>query len=407
MIDSSIQFQSYPLPFFLRLPNRAAEILAPNACLTPPQLTKSAARAADLPANFPGHVEQALEIYCKSLRDDANLHWFGRANCRTALVTGLRSFLEIEQAFRDDPSLSTTPLLSPIIVIGLPRSGTTFLHRLLSASGDTAGITLAHHLFPMPRRPLDTRLLDCRLLFEPWKRASRPYGMDAMHLVRPALPDECNWGMRLGGRSMLYFSIAPAYSYLPWLLDQEMRETYALYRKALIFHQRQFPGRRLVLKCPHHLAWLPALAEAVPEAHLVETHRDPAETLASECKLNLSLHALATPKLNLKKSVEHTLLKCGTFADRAVTFADSAQGNRVHHVNYKSLVKDPVGLARDIRQALQLPFDEGHEQVLRAFAGQNKQHKHGRNPYTLEQFGLDREWVNRRFRSYQERFLAV
>lgn len=408
MLNTPIRFDPKPLPFYLQIPTRAAEVLTPDwPRFTPESLSKNAARAAGLPAHFPAHVEEALEVLCRSLRDDAHPHWFGKANYSLLLGTGLCSFLQVEQAFRDNPSLHMTPLIPPVFVIGLPRSGTTFLHRLLSASEDAAGVALYQHVYPVPGRFFDLRRADLRLQFEPWKRASRAYQMDAMHLVRPELPDECNWGMRLGGRSMLFSSVAPVYGYLRWLLDQDLRETYAFYRKVLLLHQHHMPGKRLVLKCPHHLAWLPALAEAFPEAHIVETHRDPLETVPSECKLNLSLHCLAAPKLDLRRTVEHTLLKCRTFAERSVAFAATPEGRRIHHVDYRLLVKDPVALARDIYAALQLPFTERHERTLRAFASANKQHKHGRNSYQLEQFALDRADILETFRAYRERFVET
>ncbi|MEM7200650.1 MAG: sulfotransferase [Planctomycetota bacterium] len=395
-----------PLPLLVRAPYAVARkcgVGSPR--LTPHRLVQAAARKTGLAPKVPTHVEDALEQLCRSLADDARLHWFGAMNQRTLIVTGLAALMQVEQAFRDDPSLHDQELVPPLIVTGLPRSGTTFLHRLLSASQDAASVALYQHVHPVPPRGWDTRRLQTAVMFEPWKRASKAYDLDAIHYVRPGLPDECNFGMRIGARSMIFWAMAPVYGYLRWLLGQDLREAYQLYRKVLQLHQRQAPGRRLTLKCPHHLAWLPALSEALPEALIVQTHRDPAQVVPSECKLILSLQAMSTSALDWRRTVAHNHLKVETFAQRSVDFADTPCGRRVRHVDYRRLVAEPVEIARDIHGHFGLPFSESHADRLTEFASQNRQHKRGRNRYSLEQFGLDKGGVRRAHASYCERFI--
>lgn len=404
---TAVGFPLKPLPAFLRVANRVAErlgVLSP--VLTPERLVEAACRSAGLPDRLPAHVGEALEVLCRSLHDEANLHWFGRMNQQNLIVTGLASLLRVEQAFRDDPSLAQTELLPPVVVTGLPRSGTTFLHRLLSAPDEAAGVELYRHIYPLPHTPVDWRKLDVAAKFQAWKMASRTYDLDAIHFVRPDLPDECNFGMRVAMRSMIFWATAPSYGYMRWLLSRDLREAYQLYRKILLVHQRQLPGRRLTLKCPQHLAWLPALAEALPEALIVQTHRDPAEAVPSECKLILSLQALSTHRLDWRRTVENNRARLTTYADRAVAFADSDMGARVLHVDYRALVRDPVGVAGDIHTRFGLPFSDAQRAALSSFTAENRQHKHGHNRYSMGQFELSAEQVAADFRPYVERFLG-
>ncbi|TNE92604.1 MAG: sulfotransferase [Deltaproteobacteria bacterium] len=401
-----IGFDVQPLPLFLRVPNAVTAGLGIGApTLTPEQLTAAAAKKAGLPARFEAHVGDALEQLCRSYADEARLHWFGRMNVWNLLVTGLAQLLLVDQAFRDDPTLHDQPLNAPLVVTGLPRSGTTFLHRLLSAPDVARGVALYEHVHPVVRGRRDLRRLDVHAMFEPWKRASRVYGLDAIHFVRPDMPDECNFGMRLAGRSMIYWATAPTYAYLDWLLEHDLRESYQLYRRVLQLHQRRHPEQRLTLKCPHHLAWLPALVEALPEAHVVQTHRDPLQTVPSEAKLILSLQGLATHELDWQRTVDANSMKAKTFADRAVAFASDPEGRRVLHVDYKALVKDPVRLSAQIHGHFGLAFAEEDRTATEAFFAENRQHKHGKNRYSLEQFGLDAAELERSFASYRETFL--
>ena len=326
-------------------------------------------------------------------------------NQQNLIVTGLASLLRVEQAFRDDPALAETQLIPPLVVTGLPRSGTTFLHRLLSAPDEAVGVELYRHIYPLPHEPVDWRKLDVALMFQPWKLASRTYELDAMHFVRPLLPDECNFGMRVAMRSMIFWGTAPTYGYLDWLLAQDLRDVYPIYRKILILHQLALPGRRLTLKCPHHTAWLPALTEAIPEALIVQTHRDPLETVPSECKLICSLQGLSTDQLDWRRTVAHNQRKLHTFAQRSLAFADSPKSACVHHVDYRDLVRDPVQTAREIHTRFDLPFTEAQAAALSAFVRENRQHKHGRNTYSLAQFEIEAREIESSYRPYIERFL--
>jgi hypothetical protein len=394
-----------PLPVWLRVPNTIIQktgLEAPH--LTPENLTKAASRSADLPAKFPVYLETALDMLCRSLVDDAQLHWFGRMNYWNAVVTGLASFLQVEQAFRDDPALAQTRLLNPLIVTGLPRSGTTFLHRLLSSTENAKGVELYRLLYPVQEQP-DLRKLKALTIFEPWRLASGVYKMDAIHYMRPSLTDECNFGLRLTMRSMLFGAMSPAYGYTNWLLEQDQQPAYDFYRKVVILFQRQMPEKRLTLKCPYHVGWLPNLASAFPEADIIQTHRDPLEAVASYTKLMLSIHGLATNALDVKKTAENAYSQMNLFAQRSVDFASTAQGKRVFHLKYPRLLKDQDALVADIYAFFGLSLSAADVQTIKEFSAENRQYKHGRNPYSLEQFGFSPEQIKQSFKRYRETFL--
>lgn len=398
----------HPLPWLLRVANYvAAQGKAGAPKLSPENLARAAGHRADLPAHFPNHIETALEVLCRSLCDDVpQLHWFGKMNFYNLIVTGLAEYLRLEEVFRRKPELHQVKLNAPLIVTGLPRSGTTFLHRLLASVDDAQSIALYQHLYPTPRR-LPTRLPEAAIQFEPWRWASRGYRIDAMHFVRPGLADECHFGMRLTLRSSLFWAMAPVTGYLNWLLEQDLKETYQVYRKALILHQLASGGKRLVLKCPHHLTTLPALCEALPEAHLIQTHRDPSETTPSECSLILSLQAISVSGMDWRTAVAHHYRKVLAAAERSVKFSYSSQGSRVFHAPYRCVVQEPVALATKIHQQFGLPLHERQIAGLKAFQAANRQHKHGKHQYSLEQFEIGQDAIDLDFRAYRERFLTV
>lgn len=404
-MTTAVGFPLRTLPPWLRVTNTLARRGGVGlALLEPARLQADAARRAGLQAELPAWVVEGLEVLWRSLNEDTALTPFGVLNLRMLLLTGLSSLLAVERRFALEPGLADTPLNAPLLVTGLPRSGTTHLHRLLSSLEDAEPVRLYQHVYPVRPRGPDTRRVRSELEFFPWRMASKVYNVDAMHHVRPGLPDECNFGMRLGGRSMIYWATAPTHGYLRWLLAQDLRETYQLYRKVLILHQQAAPGRRLTLKCPHHLASLPALAEALPEALVVVTHRDPVAAVPSECKLILSLHGLGVQELDWRRSVESNAYKVRVFSQRLVEFSEGPQAHRLVHAPYQQLVGDPVGLVRALHAQLGLPFEEAQAARVQAFVQENRQHKHGKNPYTAAQFGLDTAQIAEDFSAYTERF---
>lgn len=406
MSENSFGFEIKPLPLWLRYPNFLAEKLGINApCLTPENICRAASRNVSLPSNVPPYVENALEILCRSLRDDTNLHWFGRMNYWNVIVTGLSSLLEVEHMFQCDPSLIKTKLIDPVLVVGLPRSGTTFLHRLLSSLEPAQGIELYRYMYPIQKHP-DTRQISTFAIFEPWRIASSIYNMDAIHYMRPHLPDECNFGLRMSLHSMLFWSIAPTYSYLLWLLDQDFQETYKFYRKLIILYQQQLPGKRLTLKCPYHVAWLPSLVDVFPEAHIVETHRDPLDTIASDCKLTLALHGLSTNCLDWEKVVSYVYSKTYCFAQRSIAFSNSDTGKQIFHTKYTSLLKDTEIVIRKAYDFWGISFTKNNAETLKQHLINNRQHKYGRNSYSLEQFGLSSNKIIQDFKEYREKFVV-
>lgn len=400
---ASLPFASRP--GWLRLAQVLSSCFRANHVYSPERLLAAGARHAGMPARYPGHIGEALEVLCRSLRDDAKLHRFGEVNLQALLVTGLGNLLQVEEAFVADAELADTRLQSPLVITGFARSGTTFLHRLLSTLPSCVGITLRQHLAPLPYRPVDYRRPDIALRFLPRRLAAQAYQVDAMHFLRPNLPDECNFGMRSGGRSMVYWSTAASYSYLDWLLHQDLRETYQHYRKVLLVHQRCYPRQRLILKCPQHLAWLPALCEAIPEATIVQMHRDPRDTVPSECKLFLSLQALSTKELDAQRTVHAIRARVATFADRSLAFDRGPDSHRIHHVQYHQLLMDPLRTVQELSEQLAIPCDEATTTQPGRFLQQHQQHRHGRNAYNAAQYGLSPADLNGLLVSYRERFL--
>ncbi len=355
---------------------------------------------------FSRHVTDALEVICRSAASDANLHAFGRFRIKSLLQDTLIQRGRLEQHFRAHPELAQQALVPPIFVTGMFRSGTTFLHRLLASAEDARPLALGELLTPFPApNSLLPEHTKAALKFAIFKRTASPE-IDAMHYMQLDLPEECVLGLRLDLRAWVFWRSAPLFSYLDWLMQQDMVPSYRLYQRLLQYFQAASPGLRLTLKAPMHLLALPALLEVFPQALVVQTHRDPLACVPSDHKLLFGFHGGVTAGVDQQRVIQTNTRGLIALTERSVAARQSAAGARIVDVDYHDLVRDPMATAKAIYRQFGLPFTPSHEQRIAAYLQQNQQFKHGQNPYRIEQFGQTKAELEQYFKAYRQHFLS-
>jgi hypothetical protein len=206
------------------------------------------------------YFEDGLEVLLRSLEDDARLSPMGRVALHRMIVRMLATRLRLNADRRRRPEVYAKSLTPPILILGMPRAGTTFLHRLLSAMPDARPARTWEINQPLaPRSGDDDR----------HHQASRQVAMirklmpelDDKHRLDPDDPDECVMLLNPSFHSIAWWMFAPVYSYLDWLLDQDMAPAYAEYHDYLRALQAAQRGR-FVLKAPAHTGYLAEIVAA-------------------------------------------------------------------------------------------------------------------------------------------------
>src|SRR6185436_6009397 len=95
-------------------------------------------------------VRRALDVLVTALREETSLSFLGRMAARGDTIRLVATHLRVERALREEPAIARTELPPPVFVIGLPRSGTTFLHRLLAADPAARSIPYWESFDPLP-----------------------------------------------------------------------------------------------------------------------------------------------------------------------------------------------------------------------------------------------------------------
>uniref|UniRef100_UPI001F55D115 sulfotransferase family protein n=1 Tax=Sphingobium sp. Sx8-8 TaxID=2933617 RepID=UPI001F55D115 len=209
---------------------------------------------------------EGLDRLVESINADRDLPQQARTAAAQRLTGLLEQRLCLYADRRTYPEIAAQRIERPLIVIGMPRSGTTFLHALL-AQDPASRSPLAWQLgqvSPPPRQ--ETFESDPRIAATDAAQAGLPEDFRIMHLVGAKLPDECNAILNLGFFSPNFDASWNVRSYLDWFVHADAQPYYALHRHMLQHLQAFTTGERWVLKAPPHMFHIAALIHAYPDA---------------------------------------------------------------------------------------------------------------------------------------------
>jgi hypothetical protein len=353
-------------------------------------------------------VREPLGRLVQSLEGENRLTPLGRLLIRRELVPLVVARLRIRAALKQHPEILGEQVARPVFILGLARTGSTLLHRLLAQDPGARALSYGETMEPAPGGGLSSRgrsVWRARLHFAVANRLAPR--LRSIHPLDARAPEECRLLLMNTFRTPFFGHYGLVTGYMTWLngLGLEGRlAAYEAYRRQLQLLQWGCPPRRWVLKAPLHTWGLDAILQLFPDACVVQTHRDLAEVVPSMCSLMMTFRGLYSDDVDLAR-LSHRLIATMVRRNLGATLqARETHPGRIHDVAYDELMRDPVGTIRGIYQRFGLPWSAPAEAAMRAWLAANPQGKHGRHRYSLEQFGLDRAAVDRLFPGYPECF---
>ncbi|MFI6123158.1 sulfotransferase family protein [Streptomyces sp. NPDC051064] len=344
--------------------------------------------------------EESLEILLESLRRTAgDLGPYGRTCARGMPLGALENRLHLAENARSHPDIAQTAIHEPIFILGLPRSGTTLLHNLLSMHP-----ALRAPLFWELQSPATPRgegredlIAKCRAGLE--VQHEKTPSFRSIHAQSPEGPEECSWLLMNELRSFLFLFCFDVPEYGEWLASADMERAFLSHRSQLQHIQWRRPGGNLVLKDPYHALYLNEINKVYGDARFIYLHRDPAEVLGSLCSLLESVR-----KLSYENQPVHTygaqlasLIEQLIRAQQSFRQANPLDG-RALDISYTTLAADPVATACTIFEFLKLDVTADIQQRLTAYVGEFSQHRYGVHRYSLDRFCADEARVARELR---------
>jgi hypothetical protein len=379
--------------------------------LAPESLITAAAKATRLdakPLADPRLIE-ALAALTSSLKEEARLTPFGRLAARWDLKRMLSTLLIFADAERENPAIATRPLAAPIFIAGLPRSGTTFLHGLLAEDPANRAPRIWESIYPYPRHraaEFGAGRRKAQLQLKIFNRLSP--GVGNLHPMEAGAPQECIEFTSHVFRSPRFDDVFRAPSYRAWLHASGYDEGYRFLTRFL--RHLQGPGeapRRWILKSPEHVFSIDALARLFPRAMLVLAHRDPGHVLASAARLTELLRAPFTTAIDRREIGRKVADYWQDAMRRMVELADDPSfplRSRLVHVQYRSLVADPVGAIARIYDTFGLELTREARAAMAAKVARAPNGGYGANRYRPEEFGIDPDRERERASVYTKRF---
>lgn len=378
-------------------------------------LIGDARRKEDLDDFGPGEFAEALGVLVEDYAR-ADLSDLGAHIIRSGLVHSLRMRLRAT-AWRDrHPEIAAERIEAPVVVVGMMRSGTTLLQRLLAAD---PRFTCAHGwevVEVAPRLTHDWSATDRRIEAALERQEQTRTFLPDLFAIHPMYALEAEEEIVFLADAFLSHvpeSGAHLPTYRRWLDTQDFTPAYDHLYGVLQFLQWQKRQRgeevgRWVLKTPAHLGYLETLRARFPDLHVVHLHRDPVETIPSGASLNATLHAMHSDAVDPLRIGAEWIERMGWTNDRALATraawaADPASAGLVTDLAFADAVADPIGQVTRVYDALGLTLDAPAESAMRDWL-RRRPRETGRPDYRAETYGLSEAQIRERFAEYERTF---
>ena len=352
---------------------------------------------------------EGFESLVQSINEEAHLNDIGMKAQEHRLIGVLSNLLRIEDAFAQNPEILNEEIHSPIVIVGLPRTGSTMTHRLLASDPRHTAM-----LWWEGRHPA---MLKDEVRGKPEKRMEM--GKAEVEAVMQASPEALTihpWDYKGADEEILllehtFFSTVPESfmrlpSYSKWVESQDHIHAYAQLKKMLQYLQWQNPGReekRWILKSPHHLGFIDKLLKIFPDSKVIQTHRDPLKTIPSFCSMCANLFEPLTNSFDKNEIGHHWAHKLAKVLNHCMEVSNANNDNFLN-LEFSKMIKDPILEMNEVYNFIGEDFTDQAENAMKAWKEEN-QHEMGAHQYSLEEFGIESSFIDEYFSKYIDQYI--
>jgi hypothetical protein len=356
------------------------------------------------------HFWEPYRLFVDALNDEAKLHTVGRLLVRDDLLNSLQIRLELTDWRKRHPEIAGEDVSRPIFIVGLPRTGTSILHELLSRDPRHRAPLHWEVRYPCPPPETASYASDPRIALAHrqvrlWTEIVPEY--DAIHELGGAIPVEDIQIMVHSFRSdeLMGRHMVPSYS--AWYASCDLEPAYLFHRDMLQLLQWRCPGDRWVLKSPSHLGQLEPLLAVYPEARIVFTHRDPLKVLPSVVSTLYSTAFVRSDSVDPRTFLDwFTGETCAGLLDgmAALRASGALPASQCHDVRFADLMGRPMETLATIYDRFEIEFSAEAEAAMRDYLAAKPRARHGAHSYDFADTGLDLDEERERFRDYYARY---
>ena len=341
---------------------------------------------------------EGLTQLTSSLREEGRLNETGEAVIYPRLVSHLVTRLQVEDWYAQHPETDHAPILSPLIGLSLPRTGSTALSFLLAQDPDVRYLHIWESGQPVPP-PSTVAGRDPRVspLYSEQIGTKDHVPSDAEG------PMECLDLMALDFRTLIYEAFARIPSYARWLNDEDLTSTYAYERRVLKLLQFGETPRPWRLKSPAHMLWVGDLLSVFPDARFVMTHRDPTDVLASVCDVYADIGGTFSDEVDRDYIGQVNIEQWSLGISRVLNLRQGPADARFYDIDFRAMQADPIGEVRSLYEWLAQPVSDEFERRMRRWWEANAENREPSTHSDLSDYGLETADVRSRFADYVTR----
>src|SRR6516162_686737 len=355
-----------------------------------------------------GDYRERLDVYLAALREIDGLHAAGGVNFYGQLLQLLKNRLLFTDLLRRHPEIDDIELLPPVVIAGLPRTGTTHLHNLLAAAPTFRTLPYWESVEPFP--------LPAEVGAEPDPRRTR---MDAavgfMNVLMPYFPlmhemttEHVHEEIQLLANdfsTMFFETLADVPRWRDYYLSHDQTPHYQCLSTQLRALQFLRGGRRWLLKSPQHLEQLPVLDRVFPGRIVVFTHRDPVPVALSMIAMITYTARMHCSPVPVQEIATSWIERLQTMLDALVRDRDVIPPERSVDIRFGDFMADELGVAERVYDLAGEPLTNAARTATADYLSGHLRGRLGQVATSAEMFGLDEHDLGARFTGYVERFL--
>lgn len=349
--------------------------------------------------------DEPLEKMLRSINEEANLHPIGNFITQQRMINLLTVRLRAEELFKKHPEILEQHLYPVELVIGLQRTGTTKLQRLLASDPNTRALLSWEALNPAPING-DTKDGKARIKIAKVSEKALSImspGFFAIHPVEHLAPEEDVLLLDISFMSTTTEATMHVPSYASWLEKTDQSLSYEYMARMMKLLQWQRPGKKWVLKTPHHLEFLDLVAKHLGDVQYIWTHRNVYESIPSFLSMIAYSRVIFSNKVDQHQVAKHWVKKNGLMLNKALEFYKQNKSKyRFTNVQYSQLVKDPMNVLNRIYADRNESISQELEKIFIDANQKNPKGKYGKHLYSLDDFGIEKEFIDQYTINYQK-----
>jgi hypothetical protein len=353
-----------------------------------------------------------LKVLLQSMDYDPRFTEAGRRRAWNIVVDVLMGRAHAIKSMKEHPGFDSRRIMAPVIITGVPRTGTTALHRLMAADPRFQGLQTWLLDYPMPRPPIETwsdypqfrrshAAVEAHYAAVPNARAAHHRAAEEVH--------ECIMLLRQSFVNNNWTCLWSAATYDAWWQCQSEEASYQHYYRCVQLIGSREPEKRWLLKNPGHIDQLDLMFALYPDGRVIQTHRDPAKAVPSLVALLMQMHPIVEEG-RLDQRAQNMLAREVAKWSRAVRRCDQVRRDhpgQVLDVVHGDFHRDPMGVLERIYAFIGMEISEDLRAAFARRIEEKPELARGVHRYSIADYGMTAEEARAPFGDYVERYDLV